>query len=105
MHRVPAFVMTASAVITAAVAVFLFGTAWDTQWHLAVGRDRLFTMPHVMMLVGIAVAGLFSLAALLADLWRGGFAILRDRIGPILSGFGALRSHSTTTGTRCTAST
>jgi len=53
---------------------FVFGTAWDIQWHTAVGRDRLWTSPHLMMLAGIAVAGLVSLAAVLkgtVDVRRG----------------------------------
>ena len=58
------------------------------------GRGRLFTMAHVMMLEGMAIAGLASLVALLAETWRAGFksvlAIARDRIGLGLAGLGAL---------------
>src|SRR5262245_57254424 len=66
-----------------AVALFLFGTAWDVQWHVSVGRDRLFTAPHVLMLVGIGLAGLSNLAKLL---------VARSRVssGTVLSGLGAL---------------
>jgi hypothetical protein len=57
-------------VIGLALATLVVGTAWDTQWHVAVGRDRALTAPHVMMLLGIALAGLVSLALVLADTWR-----------------------------------
>ncbi len=53
-----------------ALAAFVVGTAWDTQWHVAVGRDRALTAPHVMMLAGIASAGLMSLLLVLLDTWR-----------------------------------
>jgi hypothetical protein len=73
----------ATAILTlVAVALFLFGTAWDVQWHVSVGRDRLFTAPHVLMLAGIGLAGLSNLAVLL---------IARSRVssGVVLSGLGA----------------
>jgi hypothetical protein len=84
----------AAVVITAAIGLFVFGTAWDVQWHAAVGRDRLLTAPHVLMLAGIAVTGLISLMALLfGRQGRRGMpfhAIIRDRAGLVLSGLGAL---------------
>ena len=30
-----------------------FGLAVDLQWHTDVGRDKLFTPPHIMILAGI----------------------------------------------------
>jgi hypothetical protein len=84
-------------VTTAAVLLFLIGVAWDVQWHRSIGRDRLFTPPHVVMLVGIALVGLASLAALLHEAWHLGHgkplvSLLeagRSRLGVALSGFGA----------------
>src|SRR5262249_54428134 len=84
-------------VTTLAVGLFLIGTAWDVQWHRSIGRDRLFTMPHVLMLAGIALAGLVSLVALLAEAWRfrrtGAIACLftaaSERVGAAISGAGA----------------
>ncbi len=61
--------ITASS-IGLALAAFVVGTAWDTQWHVAVGRDRALTAPHVMMLLGITIAGLMSLLLVLLDTWR-----------------------------------
>jgi hypothetical protein len=30
----------------------LFGTDWDIQWHVTIGRDRTFTPPHDMIRSG-----------------------------------------------------
>src|SRR5262245_11246820 len=59
--------LAVAAVTVAAVALFLFGSAWDVQWHLAVGRDRVLTAPHLLMLGGIALAGTVCLAAVLVE--------------------------------------
>jgi hypothetical protein len=90
--------MITPVVTTAAVGLFLVGVAWDVQWHRSIGRDRLFTAPHVVMLVGIALAGLTSLAALLRQAWRvqrgGPITCLLDaagaRVGVTLVGIGAM---------------
>jgi hypothetical protein len=39
-----------------------FGLAVDLQWHTDVGRDKLFTAPHIMILVGIIPTSLFIAA-------------------------------------------
>lgn len=43
--------------------ISLAGISWDIQWHTFVGRDRTLIPPHIMMLTGIALGGLLSLAA------------------------------------------
>jgi hypothetical protein len=63
-------------IITTAVVIFALGGAWDIQWHVAVGRDRTFTAPHLMILFGIALAGLASLA------WVLGHTLYARRNGP-----------------------
>jgi hypothetical protein len=50
---------------------FLFGAAWDIQWHLQVGRDRPLTPPHVLLLAGIALTGLLALAAVITAITGG----------------------------------
>lgn len=60
----------AAAVLALSLLAFLLGTAWDIQWHVAVGRDRVFTAPHILMLFGIALAGLTSLTLVLIESWR-----------------------------------
>jgi len=34
------------------------GLLWDISWHMTIGRDRLWSPPHVLEQVGAAVAGL-----------------------------------------------
>src|SRR5262245_33286213 len=72
-----------AALALAALALFVVGTAWDVQWHRAVGRDRALTPPHVLMLAGIGLSGLASLAGTLLA-WR------RPAVGAAAAGVGAL---------------
>src|SRR5687768_616778 len=81
---------------------FVAGVAWDVQWHLAVGRDRPFTAPHLLLLAGIAGSGLCALGGVLwyslagrgatgaarGRVWMGG--IFRAPVGLYLAGYGAL---------------
>jgi hypothetical protein len=34
------------------------GLLWDISWHMTVGRDTLWTAPHVLEQIGASVAGL-----------------------------------------------
>ncbi len=36
------------------------GILWDIAWHMSIGRDGLFSAPHVVTYIGAAGAGLFS---------------------------------------------
>ena len=36
----------------------IVGLLWDISWHMSVGRDRLWTAPHVLEQIGASVAGL-----------------------------------------------
>jgi hypothetical protein len=82
---------------------FVAGAAWDIQWHPSVGRDRALTSPHILLLSGIAMSGLISLALILLDTWRAMrgrgvdgsnstllLGIFRAPIGLYMAGFGAL---------------
>jgi hypothetical protein len=53
------------------------GASWDIAWHGDIGRDRFLTPPHVLIVMGIAGAGLSCLVGVLVAS-RGGR--LRDRI-------------------------
>ncbi|WP_158887669.1 hypothetical protein [Amycolatopsis anabasis] len=44
----------------------LTGLTWDVQWHSDVGPDTFFTLPHLFLYAGSAIAGLASLAVVLA---------------------------------------
>lgn len=43
----------------------LVGLTWDIQWHSDVGPDTFFTMPHLLLYSGSAVAGIASLVVVL----------------------------------------
>jgi hypothetical protein len=86
-----------------ATTIFIFGAAWDIQWHPAVGRDRALTSPHLLLLGGIALSGLISLALVLLETWRARqgrgvddrnstllLGVFRAPIGLYIAGFGAL---------------
>jgi hypothetical protein len=45
------------------------GTAWDFQWHGEVGPDTFFTLPHLALYSGVAIAGLTSLMVTLMSTW------------------------------------
>ena len=101
---------------------FVAGVAWDVQWHLAVGRDRPFTAPHLLLLAGIAGSGLCALGGVLwyslagrgasgrgQGPWCGWGASSAPPWGCTSPGTGPCAprwpSPSTTPGTACTGST
>lgn len=43
-----------------ASACIIVGLIWDIMWHMSIGRDGLFSPPHLVLYVGAVVAGLFS---------------------------------------------
>lgn len=47
------------------------GLIWDISWHMTVGRDTLWTAPHVLEQIGAAVAGLASGALVLKTTFAG----------------------------------
>ena len=57
--KLPAFVMLAGTLIS------LSGLAWDIGWHTDVGPDSFFTLPHLFVYSGGAIAGLTSLVMVL----------------------------------------
>ena len=46
--------------------ISLIGTSWDVQWHIDVGPDTFFTLPHLFLYAGSAIAGVASLVVVLA---------------------------------------
>ena len=38
----------------------VIGLIWDISWHMSVGRDGLFSPPHIAIYVGAVIAGVFS---------------------------------------------
>src|SRR6266567_4267676 len=47
--------------------VGLLGTDWDIQWHAVIGRDRTFTPPHDLILLGIGLSGIVALIGILIE--------------------------------------
>jgi hypothetical protein len=46
--------------------ISLVGTSWDVQWHIDVGPDTFFTLPHLFIYSGSAIAGIAALVVVLA---------------------------------------
>ncbi len=53
---IPAYVY---AVVFSSLCV-ITGLIWDICWHLSIGRDGLFSPPHLVIYLGAVVSGLFS---------------------------------------------
>jgi len=82
--------------------VGLLGFDWDIQWHAVIGRDRTFTPPHDIILIGIGLAGIVALISILietswvrrhSELRAYGsefLGILYSSLGSYLVGFGAV---------------
>ncbi|QLH19499.1 hypothetical protein [Streptomyces sp. Rer75] len=51
--------------VLAGTTTSLFGLSWDIQWHVDVGPDTFFTLSHLMLYSGSALAGIASLAMVL----------------------------------------
>nr|BFE60078.1 hypothetical protein GCM10020063_046040 [Dactylosporangium thailandense] len=54
-----------AATVLLGTALSLVGITWDVQWHVDVGPDTFFTLPHLLLYSGSAVSGLASLAMVL----------------------------------------
>ncbi|MFI6425344.1 hypothetical protein [Promicromonospora sp. NPDC050880] len=61
---VPRGLAPAGVVLTGTL-LSLFGASWDLEWHNDVGPDTFFTLSHLLMYAGSAVAGLGSLVVVL----------------------------------------
>lgn len=82
----------------------LLGADWDIQWHALIGRDRTFTPPHDLILIGIGLSGIVALINILIetnwsrrhpDLRAYGtdfLGVLHSSLGSYLIGFGAVCS-------------
>lgn len=47
------------AIVLSSLSIMI-GLIWDISWHLSIGRDGLFSAPHLAIYAGGIVAGLFS---------------------------------------------
>lgn len=55
-----------AAILMGASLLSLIGATWDIQWHDEVGPDTFFTVPHLLLYAGAAIAGCTSLAVVLS---------------------------------------
>ncbi len=53
---IPVFVY---ATVFASLSIVI-GLIWDISWHISVGRDGLFSPPHLAMYLGAVISGVFS---------------------------------------------
>ncbi|WP_416980719.1 hypothetical protein [Streptomyces sp. T028] len=51
--------------VLAGTLTSLVGISWDVQWHIEVGPDTFFTLSHLMLYSGSAIAGVASLVMVL----------------------------------------
>jgi hypothetical protein len=51
--------------LTLGILLSVLGLAWDIQWHDDVGPDTFFTLPHLVLYSGVALAGLVCLIVVL----------------------------------------
>src|SRR5690349_5427155 len=52
--------------VVAGVSTILLGLIWDTSWHMSVGRDMLWTPPHILMQLSAILIGIACAHAILA---------------------------------------
>jgi hypothetical protein len=95
--------VTGSALILIALLGVL-GADWDIQWHAVIGRDRTFTPPHDLILIGIGLSGIVALITILIETYwlrrhpelrafgTDFLGVLRSSQGSYLIGFGAVCS-------------
>jgi hypothetical protein len=57
--------LPAASFVLGGTLLSLIGLTWDIQWHSDVGPDTFFTLPHLLLYSGSAVAGLASLIVVL----------------------------------------
>jgi hypothetical protein len=70
--------------VLAGTLITLFGLGWDIQWHVEVGPDTFFTLSHLALYSGSAIAGIASLTMVLHSTaaQRAGHAFPRYAGGP-----------------------
>jgi hypothetical protein len=95
--------LVTSSILLLTSLIGLLGADWDIQ-HAVVGRDRTFTPPHDLILVGIGLSGVVALINILIETnWSRRhlelraygtdfLGVLHSSLGSYLIGFGAMCS-------------
>src|SRR5205807_3493438 len=102
LHAVLVLRLTGGLVALVGAIISFVGTSWDIQWHTLIGRDRTLIPPHLMMLAGVALAGLAATADIVLEtIWARRSPLLAERmvrfaglfrgsLGGYVAGFAAL---------------
>ncbi|GLW11336.1 hypothetical protein Misp01_64640 [Microtetraspora sp. NBRC 13810] len=61
----PATGVVGAYTVLAGTLMSTVGLSWDVQWHIEVGPDTFFTLPHLILYSGSAIAGIASLVMVL----------------------------------------
>ncbi|NRQ38734.1 hypothetical protein HII36_43955 [Nonomuraea sp. NN258] len=65
MDPVPVSAPVGAYAVLAGTLMSTAGLSWDVQWHLDVGPDTFFTLPHLILYSGSAIAGIAGLVMVL----------------------------------------
>ena len=73
-----------ASVVLLGTIITTLGISWDVQWHKMVGPDTFFTLPHLLLYSGSAIAGIASLVMVLmaTSAQRAGHPMPRTVGGP-----------------------
>ena len=79
-------------IVLLGTAITTVGISWDIQWHIQVGPDTFFTLPHLFLYAGSAVSGIASLVMVLlaTSAQRAGRDWPRTAGGPLVRVFGGV---------------
>jgi hypothetical protein len=79
-------------VVLLGTAISLVGLSWDIQWHVEVGPDTFFTLSHLALYSGSALAGIASLVMVLITTFaqRAGHPMPRTAGGTPVRVFGGI---------------
>jgi hypothetical protein len=82
--------LTSGLVALLGALISFFGTSWDIQWHVFIGRDRTLIPPHEMMLAGITLGGIAALTDITTEtIWARRHQSMAQPITPFAGLFSA----------------
>jgi hypothetical protein len=61
--------------VLAGISTTVAGGTWDFAWHFSVGRDTLWSPPHILTQIGGMLVGFAALYAILTTTFAGGSAV------------------------------
>ena len=83
LHTVLILRLTGGLVALFGALISFFGTSWDVQWHVFVGRDRTLIPPHEMMLAGITIGGIAAVTVIITEtIWARRYSSMAQQFTP-----------------------